>query len=155
MLAHYHGGLFNASAIGTSLGIRYKTAQSYLDILESTFMIRQLRPWTENLKKRQVKSPKIYIRDAGLLHTLLGIRTENELLGHPTLGASFEGFAMEQVIQHYQAEPEDCYFWRTHNGAELDLLLLLDGKKTGFEFKYSSHSQNLCILLLRNLPSMN
>jgi len=138
MLAHYHGQLFNASAIGCSLGINYKTAQSYLDLLESTFMIRRLHPWVANLKKRQVKACKVYIRDTGLLHTLLGIHNTEELMGHPHLGASFEGFAMEQILHAYQADPEDCFFWRTYNGAELDLLLPIDGKKIGFEFKYSS-----------------
>lgn len=138
MLAHYHGQLFNASEIGTSLGINYKTAQSYLDILESTFMIRRLTPWVANIKKRQVKSPKIYFCDSGLLHSFLGISTYNDLLGHPKLGASWEGFAIEQVIRTLRVDHESCFYWRTQNGAELDLLVLENGKLRGFEFKFSS-----------------
>ena len=138
MLAHYHGQLFNASEIGTSLGINYKTAQSYLDILESTFMIRRLTPWVANIKKRQVKSPKIYFCDSGLLHSFLGISIYNDLLGHPKLGASWEGFAIEQVSRTLRVDHESCFYWRTQNGAELDLLVLENGKLRGFEFKFSS-----------------
>lgn len=138
MLAHYHGQIFNASELGGSLGITYKTAQSYLDILEATFMVRRLNPWFSNIKKRQVKSPKIYFRDTGLFHTLLGIHDHAALLNHPKLGASWEGFAMEHVIRSHRAEPQDCYFWATHTGAELDLLIEKEGKRLGYEFKYSS-----------------
>lgn len=138
MLAHYHGQIFNASEIGVSLGVNYKTAQHYLDILESTFMIRRLNPWFSNIKKRQVKSPKIYFRDSGLFHTLLGIDDYQALLDHPKLGASWEGFAMEQIIRHHKAEAEDCYFWAAQTGGELDLLIVKDGKRIGYEFKFSS-----------------
>jgi len=138
MLAHYHGQLFNVSEIGTSLGINYKTAQSYLDILESTFMIRQLTSWVANIKKWQVKSPKIYFCDSGLLHSLLGISTYNDLLGHPKLGSSWEGFAIEQVIRTLRVDHESCFYWRTQNGAELDLLVFENGKLRGVEFKFSS-----------------
>jgi len=138
MLAHYHGQIFNASEIGTSLGINYKTSQHYLDILESTFMMRRLTPWIANIKKRQVKAPKIYFNDSGLLHSLLGIQNHDDLLGHPKLGASWEGFAMEQIIRTMKADKESCFYWRTQNGAELDLIILKNGKMHGFEFKYSS-----------------
>lgn len=138
MLAHYHGQNFNASEIGASLGINYKTAQSYLDLLDATFMVRRLNPWFENIKKRQVKSPKVYFRDSGLYHTLLGIGDEDELTRHPKLGSSWEGFAMEQVIRHHKAESEDCYFWATQSQAELDLMIVKEGKRLGFEFKYAS-----------------
>jgi hypothetical protein len=109
-----------------------------LDLLSGTFMIRQLQPWYENIGKRQVKSPKVYIRDSGLLHTLLGLDGFEALLDYPKLGASWEGFALEETIRHYEVDAEDCYFWATHNRAELDLLMFKNGKKLGFEFKYSS-----------------
>lgn len=139
MLVHYQGALFNSSEIGRSLGLTNKTVQNYADILTETFLIRQLKPWYVNISKRQVKAPKIYIRDTGLLHTLLGISDMSQLLTHPKLGASWESFALEEIIRHYAADSDDCYFWATHQGAELDLLLLKDGKRLGFEFKYSSH----------------
>lgn len=137
MLAHYHAQIFNASEISNSLGINYKTAQHYLDILESTFMVRRLSPWIANIKKRQVKAPKIYLTDSGILHSLLGIHNKNELMGHPKLGASFEGFAIEQIIRFLKLDKESCFYWRTHGGAELDLIILKDGKLQGFEIKYS------------------
>jgi predicted AAA+ superfamily ATPase len=137
MLAHYHGQIFNASEIAGSLGINYKTSSHYLDILESTFMVRRLNPWIANIKKRQVKSSKIYFNDSGILHCLLGIQNQNELLGNPKLGASFEGFAIEQILRMLKLDKESCFYWRTHNGAELDLVVLRDGKLEGFEIKYS------------------
>ena len=137
MICHYHGGIFNASELGKSLGISYHTAQHYLEILEGTFMIRVLQPWYENLKKRQVKTPKIYFRDSGIYHTLLGLNN-NELLSHsPKLGASWEGFALEQIIRFYKVEPEECYFWASHSTAEIDLLIFKNGRRIGFEFKYT------------------
>lgn len=138
MLAHYHGQIINASEIGTSLGITHKTVQSYIDILEATFMVRRLQPWTANMKKRLVKMPRVYMRDTGLLHSLLGIASYEALLGHPKLGASWESLAMEYIIQSYGLDDASCFFWRTHNGAELDLVLLVDGNLKGFEFKYTS-----------------
>lgn len=138
MLAHYHGNIFNASELGRSFSVAHTTINNYLDILTDTFMIRQLQPWIENIKKRQVKSPKIYFRDSGIFHTLLDINTKEDLLNNPKLGASWEGFALEEIIRHRQAEQEECYFWATHSGAELDLLIFKDGKRQGFEFKYSS-----------------
>ncbi|MBU1629123.1 MAG: ATP-binding protein, partial [Gammaproteobacteria bacterium] len=138
MLAHYHANIFNASELGRSFGVAHTTIEHYLDILTGTFMVRRLRPWIENIKKRQVKAPKIYFRDSGILHTLLGIETMNHLLSNPKLGASWEGFAMEEIIRAHHAEQEACYFWSTHTGAELDLLLFQNQQRLGFEFKYSS-----------------
>jgi predicted AAA+ superfamily ATPase len=133
MLAHYHGQLWNAAELARSLGVNQTTTRRYVDILESVFMVRQLQPWYVNLKKRQVKSPKIYFRDVGLLHQLLGIHTQKELLTHPKLGASWEGYVIEETIKAVQ--PEEAYFWATHGGAELDLLLLKSGRKIGVECK--------------------
>ena len=139
MLSHYHGNIFNASAIANSLSLSNKTIRSYLDILVGTFMIRELRPWYENIKKRQVKSSKIYFRDNGILNNLLGIRDYNNLFSYPKLGFIWEGFALEQIIQKLQVRNSDCYFWATSNNAELDLLVFKDGKRLGFEFKYSDN----------------
>ena len=136
MLTHYHGNLFNASELGRSLGISYNTAISYLDILVGTFMIRQLQPWHENLKKRQVKASKIYFRDSGLLHTLMDIDSIVRLELHPKLGASWEGYALEEIIRKHNKNPEECFFWSTYSGAEIDLMFFESGKKIGFEFKY-------------------
>lgn len=138
MLAHYHGGIFNASEIAGALGLSDKTVKHYADILSATFMIRQLKPWRINIAKRQVKSPKIYIRDSGIFHSLSGIHNRDDLLLHPKLGASWECFALEEIIRFHKAESEDCYFWATHQGAELDLLIVQNGKRLGFEVKYSS-----------------
>ena len=138
MLAHYHGGIFNASEIGRSLGLSNKTIKSYSDLLSGTFMIRQMQPWFENIGKRQVKSPKIYIRDSGIFHTLLGINTRTDLLLHPKLGASWEGFALEEIIMYHDADQDECYFWATHQNAEIDLLIVKNGQRLGFEIKYSS-----------------
>jgi predicted AAA+ superfamily ATPase len=137
MLCHYHGGIFNASELGNSLGVSYHTAKHYLDILEGTFMIRVLQPWYENLKKRQVKTPKIYFRDSGVYHTLLGLNNNEDIATHPKIGSSWEGFALEQIIRYYNADSEECYFWSSHNVAEIDLLIVKNGKRLGFEFKYT------------------
>ncbi|TLN14923.1 ATP-binding protein [bacterium] len=135
MLAHYHGQTWNAAEIGRSMGFSDKTVRSYLDILTGTFMIRQLQPWFENLGKRQVKSPKIYFRDSGLLHSLLDIPDKHSLLGHPKVGASWEGFALEQVLQ--MLHPNTAYFWATHAGAELDLVFQFQGGRYGMEVKFN------------------
>lgn len=135
MLAHLHGNIFNASEIGRSFGASDVTMRKYLDILIGTFMIRQLQPWHANLGKRQVKAPKIYFRDSGLLHLFLRTKNKAEILCHPKLGASWEGFALEEIIRKYQAQ--DCYFWSTYSGAELDLLIETKNGWVGFEFKYS------------------
>ncbi len=137
MLAHYHGQLLNASEIGNSLDISHNTVKRYLDILTGTFMMRQLQPWHENIAKRQVKSTKIYFRDSGIFHTLLNINTHHELMTNPKLGASWEGFALESIIRHLGVDQNDCYFWATHNQAELDLLIVSGDKKIGFEFKHT------------------
>jgi hypothetical protein len=136
MLAHYHGQTWNASEIGRSMGLAHTTVNRYLDLMAGALLIRVLPPWFENLGKRLVKSPKVYLRDSGLLHQLLGLRTFAELEGHPKLGASWEGFALEQALAAF---PEDeAYFWATQSGAELDLLLFHGPRRFGFEFKYSS-----------------
>ncbi len=133
MLAHYHGQIWNAAEIARSLGIGETTTRRYLDLLEGVFMVRQLPPWHANLKKRQVKAPKIYIRDSGLFHTLLGIHSVKDLIEHPKVGASWEGYVIENVIATFR--PEAVYFWATHSGAELDLLLVKEGRRTGMEIK--------------------
>jgi len=133
MLAHYHGQVWNAAEPARSLGVAETTARRYLDLLSGVYMARQLSPWHENLAKRQVKSPKVYVRDTGLLHHLLGISSENELLAHPKCGASWEGYAVEEVIN--TVAPDDAYFWATHQGAELDLLLFKGGRRLGVEMK--------------------
>lgn len=133
MLAHVHGQIWNVAEIARSLGLHERTVRRYVDILTDLLMIRQLKPWHANLKKRQVKSPKIYLRDSGLLHTLLNIRDYASLLVNPKLGASWEGFAMEQTILCYK--PDEVYFWSTHNQAELDLLMVKGAKRIGVEYK--------------------
>ena len=135
MIAHYHGQTWNAAEFARSLGSSEGTARRYLDTLAGAFMVRVLPPWFENLKKRQVKAPKVYVRDTGLLHTLLGIPAEDQLLGHPKFGASFEGFVVEQLLG--ALESHDAYYWATHAGAELDLLVLHGGKRYGFECKFA------------------
>lgn len=134
MLAHVHGSLWNAADPARSLGLSQPTVRHYLDLLTSVFMVRQLPPWHENLAKRQVKAPKVYIRDTGLLHALLGIRSEQNLQRHPKLGASWEGYAIEEVLK--LVEPDDSYFWATHGGAELDLLIFKNGRRYGIEVKH-------------------
>ena len=135
MLAHHHGQLWNASEIGRSMGLSNKTVRSYLDILTGTFMVHQLQPWYENLRKRQVKSPKIYLRDTGILHALLNIADKHSLWSHPRVGASWEGFALSQFLQIVR--PSQAYFWSTYSGAELDLFFLHNGRRYGVEFKFS------------------
>ena len=139
MLSHYHGQLLNVSELGRSLGLSNHTVKKYLDTLEGTFMVRMLQPWFENIGKRQVKSVKIYLRDSGILHSLIGLSTRMAVESHPKLGASWEGFAMEELIRRY--EVTNVYFWRTQAGAELDLLIHDQGKKLGFEFKYTDRPQ--------------
>jgi len=138
MVAHYHGQLWNASEFGRAFGIADTTVRRYLDALTGTFVVRQLQPWHANVGKRQVKAPKLYVADSGLLHTLLDLDSVTDLERHPKVGASWEGFAMTQVIARLDARPEQCYFWRTHNGAELDLLVVRGRERLGFEFKRTS-----------------
>jgi len=135
MTVHYHGQIWNASEIGRSLGQAHTTIRHYLDILCGAFVMRQLPPWHENISKRQIRSPKVYVRDAGLLHELLGLPSFAALEGHPKLGASWEGFALEEILRI--TGERNAYFWHTQGGAEIDLLVMLGGRRFGFEFKYS------------------
>jgi uncharacterized protein len=133
MLAHLHGQVWNAAEPARSLGISEPTVRRYLDVLTQTFMLRQLQPWHANLGKRQVKAPKLYFRDCGLLHALLGIGDFDALMAHPRSGASWEGLVVEQILR--VAQPDEAYFWATHNGAELDLLLFKASRRIGVEIK--------------------
>lgn len=134
MLTHYHAQIWKGSELARSLGASEPTMRKYLDLLSSTFMVRQLAPWHENVGKRQVKAPKVYLRDSGLLHCLMRQTAFADLEAHPKLGASWEGFAIEQVLSI--TGDRDAYFWATHGGAELDLMVIWRGRKYGFEFKY-------------------
>lgn len=136
LLAHYHSNVLNSSELGRALGFSHTTVKKYLEILVGTFMIRELKPWHENIAKRQVKQSKIYFRDSGIYHYFLGIIKEEDLQATPKIGASWEGFALEETIRSLNVDAEDCYFWATHQGAELDLLITKYGKKIGFEYKY-------------------
>lgn len=133
MLAHYHGQVWNAAEPARSLGVSEMTIKRYLDVLTGLFMVRQLQPWHANVKKRQVKAPKIYIRDTGILHYLWGVRKKEELLVHPKYGASWEGYVIEEVIR--TVDPDEVYYWRTHGGAEIDLVLRKGTKMYGVECK--------------------
>ncbi len=138
MVAHYHGGRWNAAEVARSLGVSAPTANSYLATLVDALLVRKLVPWFENLKKRQVKAPKIYLTDTGLLHSLLRLKSEPDILGHPKAGASWEGFAMHEVVRILSVHWEDCYYWGTHRGAEIDLLVFDSGRRIGVEFKRTS-----------------
>lgn len=133
MVAHYHGQTWNAAELARALAVNESTVRRYLDLLTGVFMVRQLPPWFENLGKRQVKAPKVYLRDTGLLHALLGIANQRDLEHHPKVGASWEGYAVEEVLKALR--PDEAYYWATHNGAELDLLLFLRGRRIGVECK--------------------
>lgn len=146
MLAHYHGQVWNASEFARSFGVADTTIRNYLDLLGSALVVRQLQPWHENIAKRQVKAPKVYLADTGVLHSLLNLRTLRDLEGHPKVGASWEGFVMEEVIRRLGARSEECFFWATYSGAELDLLVVRGRKKLGFEIKRTSSP--------RSTPSM-
>jgi len=135
MVAHYHGQVWNASEFARSFGVADTTVRRYLDVMTSTYVVRQLQPFSENLKKRQIKSPKIYVSDTGLLHALLNLRDLTDLEGHPKVGASWEGFAIDAVTRQIDARPEECYFWGTHAGAELDLVVVRGRRRWGFEIK--------------------
>ncbi len=138
MLAHYHGQIWNASEFARSFGVTHKTVNHYLDILTSSFVIHPLQAWHENLKKRQVKAPKIYFADTGLLHSLLRLTTRADLETHPRVGASWEGLVIHQVIRHLGLNENERFFWATHAGAELDLLAVRGRKRWGFEIKRTS-----------------
>ncbi len=133
MVAHYHGQIWNAAELARALAVNESTVRRYLDLMAGVFMLRQLPPWFENLGKRQVKSPKVYVRDSGLLHSLLGISDRRDLEYHPKVGASWEGYAVEEVLKSFR--PDEAYYWATYNGAELDLLLFKNGRRIGIECK--------------------
>lgn len=133
MVAHYHGQIWNAAELARALAVNESTVRRYLNLMTGVFMIRQLPPWFENLGKRQVKAPKIYVRDSGLLHALLGIANQRDLEHHPKVGASWEGYAVEEILKALR--PDDAYFWATHNGAEIDLVLFRRGRRIGIECK--------------------
>ena len=133
MLAHYHGQTWNGAEFARSLAVSESTVRRYLDLLSDAFMVRQLQPWHANIRKRQVKSPRVYVRDSGLLHQLLSINTERDLLTHPKLGASWEGYVIEEVLAVEQ--PDEAFFWATHQGAEIDLILKKNGRLLGVECK--------------------
>lgn len=137
MLVHYQGQMINSSEIGKSLNLSHHTVKKYIDILSSTFMIRLLQPWYENISKRQIKTPKIYFRDSGLINTLSTLEDMSQLYNFPRLGTYWESFALEQVIAATQTDPRNCYFWGIQSRAELDLLIFKKGKRLGFEFKYT------------------
>ena len=138
MIAHYHAQTWNSSELARAFGVAHTTVQRYLDVLTETFMVRQLPPWHENLSKRQVRAPKVYLRDTGLLHSLLGVHGRRDLEGHPKVGASWEGFALDTVLDQFDVRSGEAYFWGTHAGAELDLLLIRGRTRVGFEFKRTS-----------------
>lgn len=135
MLAHYHGEIWNAAELARAFGVAEKTVRHYLDLLAATFLVRRLQPWSENIKKRQVKAPKVYLTDTGLLHAILALDDHHAVLGHPKVGASFEGFAIQQVVRRLGVRPEECYFWAVHSGPELDLLVVRGNRRLGFEVK--------------------
>lgn len=135
MLAHYHGQVWNASEFARSFDVSDNTVRNYLDLLTSTFVVRRLSPFWENIGKRQVKAPKVFLSDSGLLHSLLNLESFQDLERHPKVGSSWEGFALEQVIHRIGARRDESYFWATHSGAELDLLIIRGRKRWGFEFK--------------------
>ena len=141
MLAHYHGQTWNGSELARALGVGDKTVSRYLDILEGTFMAFRLTPWHANVGKREVKAPKVYVADTGLLHSLLGIGEQDALLAHPKCGASWEGFVVREVIRRTGARRGEAFFWGVHAGAELDLLILQDGRRLGFEVKLTKSPQ--------------
>lgn len=132
MLAHYHGQVWNAAEFARSFGVSAHTVNRYLDVLRDTFIARKLQPWHENIGKRQVKAPKVYLTDSGLLHALLGLESLHALGGHPKVGASWEGFVLEQIISWIRARPEECFFWRAHTGAEVDLLIVRGNHRVAF-----------------------
>lgn len=138
MLAHYHGQTWNSSEFARAFGVADTTVRNYLDVLTAALVVFQLPPWHENIGKRQVKSPKVYIADSGLLHALLNLPRLRDLEGHPKIGASWEGFILGQVIRRIGARPEECYFWATHAGSELDLLVVSGKLRLGFEIKRTS-----------------
>ena len=137
MLAHWHGQVWNGAEFGRAFGVSHTTVRRYLDLLTSVFVVRQLQPWFENISKRQVRSPKVYIADSGILHALLGLTGRTDVTSHPKVGASWEGFVVQQIVQLLRAPSQQCFHWSTHTGAELDLLVLDGSRRHGFEVKRS------------------
>lgn len=138
MLAHYHAQVWNSSEFARAFGVADTTVRGYLDRLSAALVVRQLQPWHENISKRQVKAPKAYISDSGILHALLNLPGRVDVDSHPKVGASWEGFALEEVIRHMNARHSECFYWATHGGAELDLLVIRGRARFGFEFKLTS-----------------
>lgn len=138
MLAHYHGQIWNSSEFARSFGVADTTVKNYLDLLTSALVVRQLQPWHENISKRQVKATKVYVADSGVLHALLNLKTLSDLEGHPKVGVSWEGFVLSAITQRLEARSEECFFWATHGGAELDLLIVRGRQRLGFEIKRTS-----------------
>ena len=138
MLSHYHGQIWNSSEFARSFGVADTTIRNYLDILTSALVVFQLQPWHENISKRQVKSPKVYINDSGILHSLLNLVDFKDLETHPKVGASWEGFVLHQIIRTIGAHQKECFFWATHAGAELDLMVVRGRQRLGFEIKRTS-----------------
>ena len=137
MLSHYHGQILNYSELGRSFGMSDISIRKYIDVLEGVFMVRTLQPWFTNIGKRLVKRPKVFLRDTGILHSLISIQNMSQLLSHPKLGASWEGFALDNFIKAIGKRDNEMFFWSTHSGAELDLFWQEKGKNWGAEFKYA------------------
>jgi uncharacterized protein len=135
MLAHYHAQTWNSAELARAFGVAATTVRRYLDTLAGALVVRLIPPWFENISKRQIRSPKVYIADAGLLHTLLGIEQSHDLEGHPKVGASWEGFVIKELVAHLGARPEEVFFWGTHAGAGIDLLVVRGRRRFGFEVK--------------------
>lgn len=138
MLAHSHAQVWNGAELARAFGVSPPTVRRYLDLLTSSLVVRQLQPWHANVQKRQVKSPKIYIADSGLVHALLGLESHQDILGHPSLGATWEGFVIQELRSRLRARTEECFFWSTHAGAELDLLIVRGQQRRGFEVKHTA-----------------
>ncbi|WP_420637396.1 ATP-binding protein [Candidatus Palauibacter sp.] len=137
MLAHWHGQIWNGAEFARAFGVSHATVRRYLDLLTSVFVVRQLQPWFENISQRQVRSPKVYIGDSGILHALLGLTSRTDVVSHPKVGASWEGFVIRQIVHLLRAAPEQCFHWSTHTGAKLDLLVMAGARRYGFEVKRS------------------
>ncbi|HEY0556009.1 MAG TPA: ATP-binding protein, partial [Thermoanaerobaculia bacterium] len=135
MVAHYHAQTWNGAEIARAFGVGESSVRRYLDLLTDALVLRQLPPWHANVSKRQVRSPKVFVEDSGLLHALLGIESETDLAGHPKVGASWEGFLLKEIVERLNARTEECFFWATHSGAELDLLIVSGQRRLGFEVK--------------------